>query len=56
MDIARLKPNEIYWNLKPNYAIFLCTFDLFGHQLYRYTRCVVRKLVNHWKTEPAGYF
>ena len=20
-----------------------------------HTRCVVRKLVNHWKTEPTGY-
>ena len=37
MDIARLKPNETYRNLKPNYVIFLCTFDPFGHQLYRYT-------------------
>ena len=37
MDIARLKPNEIYRNLQPNYVIFLCTFDPFGHQLYRYT-------------------
>ena len=37
MDIARLKPNETYRNLQPNYVIFLCTFDPFGHQLYRYT-------------------
>ena len=37
MDIARLKPNETYRNLQSNYVIFLCTFDPFGHQLYRYT-------------------
>lgn len=37
MDIARLKPGQDYHDLQPNYVIFICTFDPFGQQLYRYT-------------------
>ena len=37
MDIAGLKPGEDYHDLKPNYVIFICTYDPFGHGLFRYT-------------------
>ncbi len=37
IDVASLKPGEDYHNLKPNYVIFICTFDPFGKGLYRYT-------------------
>lgn len=28
---------EAYWELKRSYVIFICTFDLFGKGLHRYT-------------------
>ncbi len=43
MDIASLKPGEDFNQLKPSYIIFICSFDPFGHNLYRYTfeeRCL----------------
>ncbi len=43
MDVTSLKPGETYNDLKPNYIIFICTFDPFGKGLYRYTfenRCL----------------
>lgn len=36
MDVTSLKPGEDYNDLKPNYIIFICTFDPFGQKLYRY--------------------
>ncbi|MEI1257051.1 Rpn family recombination-promoting nuclease/putative transposase, partial [Blautia sp. JLR.GB0024] len=43
LDVTSLKPGETYNDLKPNYIIFICTFDPFGKGLYRYTfenRCL----------------
>ncbi len=37
MDMALLKPGESYENLPNSYVIFICTFDPFGRQRYRYT-------------------
>ena len=45
MDSVSLKPGEDYTALRPNYVIFICTYDPFGHGLYRYTfenRCQER--------------
>lgn len=36
-NVTSLKPGEDYNDLKPNYVIFICTFDPFGKKLYRYT-------------------
>ena len=43
IDVASLKPGEDIDNLRPNYVIFICTYDPFGYGLYRYVfenRCV----------------
>lgn len=32
-----MKPGDNYEQLKPLYVIFICSFDPFGKQLYRYT-------------------
>lgn len=43
MDVTVLKPGESFKDLKPSYIIFICTFDPFGRNLYRYTfeeRCL----------------
>ena len=37
MDVEALKPGEDFSSLKPSYVIFICTFDPFGQNLYRYT-------------------
>ena len=37
MDVEALKPGEDIGTLKPSYVIFICTFDPFGKDLYRYT-------------------
>lgn len=37
LDLSSLKPGENYEQLKPLYVIFICSFDPFGKQLYRYT-------------------
>ena len=37
IDIGNLKPGEDYRNLKPVYVIFICNFDPFNQELYRYT-------------------
>lgn len=37
MDMSGLKPGEDYRDLKPNYVIFICTYDPFGQGRYRYT-------------------
>ena len=37
IDIGNLKPGEDYRNLKPVYVIFICNFDPFDQELYRYT-------------------
>lgn len=37
MDLSSLKPGEDFNDLKPSKIIFICTFDPFGHGLYRYT-------------------
>lgn len=47
MDVSALKPGMDYEDLKPSYVIFICTFDPFGKELYRYTfsrRCEERNL------------
>lgn len=47
MDVSSLKPGEDYHNLKPSYVIFICSFDPFGEELYRYTfeeRCLERDI------------
>ena len=45
IDVGALKPGEDFQELKPSYVIFICTFDPFDHNLYRYTfeeRCLER--------------
>ena len=37
MDVHALKPGDDIDLLKPNYVIFICNFDPFGYNLYRYT-------------------
>ena len=37
IDVGGLKPGEEYDDLKPLYVIFICNFDPFGKELYRYT-------------------
>ncbi len=37
MDMALLRPGKSYENLPNSYVIFICTFDPFGRQRYRYT-------------------
>ena len=37
MDISQLRTGEFYDKLRPSYVIFICKFDLFGDDLYRYT-------------------
>lgn len=37
LDLSSLKPGENYEHLKPLYVIFICSFDPFGKNLYRYT-------------------
>lgn len=37
MDLSSLKPGDNFNDLKPSVIIFICTFDPFGHKLYRYT-------------------
>lgn len=47
MDVSSLKPGDDFNDLKPGYVIFICTFDLFGEGLYRYTfeeRCLERNI------------
>lgn len=45
MDVTSLKPGQDFNDLRPGYVIFICTFDPFGKELYRYTfeeRCLER--------------
>lgn len=45
MDVGALKPGEDFTELKPSFVIFICTFDPFDRDLYRYTfeeRCLER--------------
>ena len=37
IDVASLEPGDDYSDLKPLYVIFICNFDPFGEELYRYT-------------------
>lgn len=37
MDLTSLKPGEDFNDLRPSFVIFICTFDPFGRNLYRYT-------------------
>ena len=37
IDVANLEPGDEYQDLKPLYVIFICNFDPFGEELYRYT-------------------
>lgn len=37
MDITSLKPGEDYSMLAPSYVVFICDFDPFNRELYRYT-------------------
>ncbi len=37
MDVANLKPGMAFNDLPESIVIFICTFDPFGKQLYRYT-------------------
>lgn len=37
MDVLGLCPGEDFETLDPNYVIFICCFDPFGQNLYRYT-------------------
>ena len=37
IDLQELNKGEAYWELKRSYVIFICTFDLFGKGLHRYT-------------------
>ena len=37
IDVANLKPGDDYTDLKPLYVIFICNFDPFGQDLYRYS-------------------
>ncbi|MEW4412567.1 Rpn family recombination-promoting nuclease/putative transposase [Clostridium sp. AN503] len=37
MDMVELKPGEEFNELPKSFIIFICTFDPFGHGLYRYT-------------------
>ncbi len=39
LDTYSLKPGMEFEELKPIYIIFICTFDPFGDDLYRYTFC-----------------
>ncbi len=43
MDVMSLAPGMPFLEMKPVYVVFICTFDPFGHGLYRYTfenRCI----------------
>lgn len=47
MDVSLLTPGMDFNDLKPSYVIFICTFDPFGQERYRYTfsrRCAERNL------------
>ncbi|MBR5598245.1 MAG: Rpn family recombination-promoting nuclease/putative transposase [Lachnospiraceae bacterium] len=47
IDIGNLKKGEDYKSLKPVYVIFICNFDPFDEELYRYTftmQCEERKI------------
>ena len=37
IDVTSLKSGDEYKDLKPLYVIFICNFDPFGKELYRYT-------------------
>ena len=37
IDVGSLEPGDKYTDLKPLYVIFICNFDPFGENLYRYT-------------------
>jgi predicted transposase/invertase (TIGR01784 family) len=37
MDLNQLDRGHYYDQLRPSYVIFICTFDLFGQELYRYS-------------------
>ena len=37
IDVGSLKPGDEYKDLKPLYVIFICNFDPFDKELYRYT-------------------
>lgn len=37
IDVASLKPGEDFNDLKPSIIVFICTFDPFGKNAYRYT-------------------
>lgn len=37
IDVGSLKPGDEYKDLKPLYVIFICNFDPFNKELYRYT-------------------
>jgi len=37
IDMGSLKPGEEYTDLKPLYIVFICNFDPFDKELYRYT-------------------
>ncbi len=37
IDVASLEPGDEYKDLKPLYVIFICNFDPFDKELYRYT-------------------
>lgn len=37
MDVSSLKPGTDFNDLNPKYVIFICCFDPFGGDLYRYT-------------------
>lgn len=37
MDMVALKPGEGFENLPDSFVIFICTYDPFGQELYRYT-------------------
>lgn len=43
LDVASLKPGQSFLELRPSYVIFICTYDPFDRNLYRYTyeeRCI----------------
>ncbi len=47
MDVMSIVPGADFNELKPNYVIFICTFDPFGEGLYQYTfenRCRERDI------------
>ena len=37
IDVTNLKPGDAYKDLKPLYVIFICNFDPFDKEFYRYT-------------------